>query len=155
MEFIALTTAMADASYTIQAAVREMERHKEAVEADDSDMDLTIEECHAMMDTIECQLSYLQQDDSILAVPGLNSEHSGIFPARLTDSELKVAEYWALGTIFYDMAERLMTSPEDIDWDSWRDTVTDQLETVRGKYGRTLAAFAVEVTGCLSDLIPN
>ena len=49
--------------------------------------------------TIECQLTYLQEDDSILCIHGMNADYNGRPFATI---ELKVAEY-ALVTLRYRM----------------------------------------------------
>lgn len=86
MEGVALTTAIADARAAIQAASGEMRSYRRQIaerplndneNSNDHDISGPLQACDNMLAVVQVHLSYLSQQDSLLLVPGTNTENSG------------------------------------------------------------------------------
>jgi hypothetical protein len=86
MEGVTLTTAMADARAAIQATSSEIRSYRQQIadhplkanhNLNDHDISVALQACDDMLAVIQVHLSYLSQQNSLLLVPGTNSENSG------------------------------------------------------------------------------
>lgn len=79
-----MITAMADASATIQATLREMRNARSQVlseeyrDTDPEDVDATIQASENFLTIIQVQLSYGLRRDGLLTMPGTNADGFGI-----------------------------------------------------------------------------
>ena len=156
MEIVALTTAMADARAAIQAAAREIQECRRQALTRSVDIqgqsydEITAarDACNDILAVIQVHLSYLVQNNSLIAIPGTNAENCGMiccnFLVRLI-TELRVADYWAVATFFEAILNNINNTPNDVQYEELTQMINNNSESLQRKYTTTLAAFGVEV----------
>lgn len=58
---------------------------------------------------------------------------------------MRVADYWEVARLFEGMFDKIQRSPQEFQWDEATQAITNHSASLQHKYGRTLAAFGVEV----------